>query len=217
MNLLVTDFDKTLYDDNYQNNIKKVNLFASKGNMFVIATGRSLEQLLDIIKDDEIDYSYLICNDGSIIYDRNLKVIKIYPIINANLFLDDFYKLKSMDLKQTTTINNNVISAKGKIIDFKNIKKEFFDLISKYPNIRGYISDTWCQITSNKTNKAYAIKELDKIYNFDNIYTIGDHDNDIDMISEFTGFRMKNSKENLKKMNIKEYDSVENLVIDLIR
>ena len=46
MKVLVSDYDKTL-DINIDENIKSINTFRKEGNIFVIATGRSL---LDISK-----------------------------------------------------------------------------------------------------------------------------------------------------------------------
>ena len=47
------------------------------------------------------------------------------------------------------------------------------------------------------------------------IYTIGDGYSDINMIKEFNGFAMKNSVEELKKLDIKKYDSVSELIYDI--
>ena len=45
MKLLVTDFDGTLYTDDYNKNIEALNKFKQKGNKIVIATGRYLSSL----------------------------------------------------------------------------------------------------------------------------------------------------------------------------
>ena len=74
MKLLVTDFDGTLYTDDYNKNIEALNKFKQKGNKIVIATGRYLSSLKEDL-DKRIDYDYLICTDGSIIYDNNDDVI----------------------------------------------------------------------------------------------------------------------------------------------
>ena len=42
MKILISDFDKTFYTENYDNNIKLINEFVNAGNKFVIATGRPL-------------------------------------------------------------------------------------------------------------------------------------------------------------------------------
>ena len=39
MKILVSDFDKTLFTDEYELNIELVNKFISEGNIFIIATG----------------------------------------------------------------------------------------------------------------------------------------------------------------------------------
>ena len=65
MKVLVSDFDNTLFTDDYQLNIKKINEFVDKGNLFIIATGRNYNQLKSDIKGKNIKYSYLICEDGA--------------------------------------------------------------------------------------------------------------------------------------------------------
>ena len=75
MNLLVSDFDKTFFTSDYVKNIKIVNDFVDNNNIFVIATGRNVSHLLTDIINVNLKYKYLICNDGGIIYNSDLKEI----------------------------------------------------------------------------------------------------------------------------------------------
>ena len=56
MKILISDFDKTFYTENYDNNIKLINEFVNAGNKFVIATGRPLYFLEPSIEGKNINY-----------------------------------------------------------------------------------------------------------------------------------------------------------------
>lgn len=62
--MLISDFDDTLYRDeeSLQINIKKIKEFRDKGNLFVIATGRSFISLEAKMKRYSIPFDYLILN-----------------------------------------------------------------------------------------------------------------------------------------------------------
>ena len=47
-----------------EKNIEAIKKFVDNGNMFIIATGRNLHQLLNDLVGYEIPVSYYICNDG---------------------------------------------------------------------------------------------------------------------------------------------------------
>ena len=76
MKLIVSDFDLTFFDENYDENIELINSFVDKGNMFIIATGRSYELLKKEIENKNIKFKYLICSDGAVILDENLNIIR---------------------------------------------------------------------------------------------------------------------------------------------
>ncbi len=73
-------------------------------------------------------------------------------------------------------------------------------------------------IGKGNITKASALHHLnDEVEAFDEIYTIGDELNDLEMISDFTGFTMTKGLEVLKKVANKSYNEVSELVLDLIR
>ena len=75
------------------------------------------------------------------------------------------------------------------------------------------------EIISNKTDKSKSISLLinDLRITKKNVYTIGDSYTDINMIKDFNGYAMSNSNNSLKKYAIKEYESVSELVKELIK
>jgi len=87
--LLVSDYDKTLkvnYD--FKNdllmkiNVKAIKSFLSEGNVFMLNTGRAFESIKEEIEKNGIPYSYLACNDGTILLDNKDNLLRMYDITN---------------------------------------------------------------------------------------------------------------------------------------
>lgn len=223
MKIIFSDFDKTLYDLNYLNNIKAINKFVELGNKFVIITGRSLKQLLPDIKDYNIKYDYLICNDGGTIYNKNKK--EIYKVNIEEDVVKDIYYL----LKEDRSINNCYIDTStyftddlnsqangiiGTYNDYNKAYKLLIKILEKYPNVTGYLSDNWVNIKSIKATKDQAIRYLINKLNIDrkNLITVGDSINDLSMLLKYDGYCMSCSKEEIKKKIKKEINTLEELI-----
>ena len=70
------------------------------------------------------------------------------------------------------------------------------------------------EIISSKTNKANAVNkiaEIEKVIK-QNIFTIGDSYNDIEMIEKFNGYCIFGAEEEVKNISTKEYTSVSELI-----
>lgn len=82
MKLLVSDFDRTLYVDQTisQDNLIAVKAWQLAGNLFAIATGRNKDSLLKNLEKFSITPNYFICNNGGIIYDKDLKPLYYHCI-----------------------------------------------------------------------------------------------------------------------------------------
>ncbi len=206
MKILISDFDHTFFDDNYLKNIELVNKFVSEGNLFIIATGRSINNLnIDII-DYKISYSYLICSDGASIYDN--KHNNIYTCnIDANL-INPICNLLESDSNITLTLieNDNFVSGTvansiaGKFIDKVKCESLVKKLNKLFPTINSYLSDNYINIRNKKVSKYEGIKFLIDNYNLDSekIYTIGDSINDKEMCKNFSSFSFYNADESVK-------------------
>ena len=90
MKILVSDFDNTLFNYNYKQNVKAINEFVDEGNIFVIATGRGYDSLKNDL-DKDLKYSYLICNDGAMLYDD--KRLIYFREMNFEVIKDVFERL----------------------------------------------------------------------------------------------------------------------------
>ncbi len=225
MKLLASDFDKTLFDQNYILNINAVNRFVDKGNMFIIATGRHLPRLLHDIKGYTIKYSYLVCNDGGVIYDNKLNCIYKASISNETTNnIIDYIKTKLNNTISDWFVDTTKVYTK----DLKNdisaiillfINKEkaeilLQDILKKFSDVDGYISDFHINLRPKGTSKANAINLIIKKEQIkkENVYTVGDHINDIEMIKEFNGYCMSISTEELKKVCKNQVNTVYELV-----
>lgn len=230
--ILVSDYDNTFYinDTDIKNNIDKVNKFRNKNNIFVIATGRSYYDFNRKLKEYPMKFDYLIINQGATILDSNGLIIDNYAIdnnIKDELIID--LELNDQDtmfacslLESRVSIKNSDITKIHKKYDtLEEAKKANEQINRKYQNyIISYLitSNNAIEIISSKTNKANAIKKLANLecITEENIFTIGDSYNDIEMISSFNGYCVKNAENEIKKISKKEYISVSELIEELL-
>lgn len=227
--VLVVDYDRTLFINNNDmlNNIKAINNFRSKGNIFVIATGRTYSSLKKEIDKHKIQYDYLILNHGALVIKNDNTALFHYKIDKSILLdVNDYLtKLKAKNifysyyLEDTNDINNPDISkltAKFSS-NLDNFKEIIMNIIKKYNNaLNIYFTQNFeIEIISKDTNKSQALNLLMKKANFkkENIYTIGDSYTDIEMIKDYNGSCMDNSIDILKNnKNIAKYKSVSDYI-----
>lgn len=214
MKIIVSDFDNTFYTENYEHNIKLINEFVKKGNKFIIATGRPLFTLLPPIEGYDIKYEYLICNDGSTIYDKNLRLISAHNLDsdvasrifdelkrdsnNTEIYIETPYKFST----NLNCIPNGLIA---KPID-KNIAKTSVErLRKKYPEVFIYLSRSWINILNANVSKSTAINEVLELNKWrkEDVITIGDNNNDIAMNVDFKSYAVSDGVEEL--INISKY------------
>ena len=229
--LLVSDYDKTFYlnDEDIEKNKIAINEFRKRGNIFIIATGRShfdFHNKLDLYK---FDYDYVIINHGATILDKNDNILANFPIKNE--IIPEIKK----DLKLEKSIKGFCCSELESRVDFNhkdltkinvgyNSKDEAISINGKINNkysqfINSYsIAETSLEIISNETNKSKAIDLLLNRLNIkrQNVYTIGDGYSDIEMVKNFNGYAMQESVDELKKVAKKEYSSVSELINEII-
>ena len=95
----------------------------------------------------------------------------------------------------------------------KILNNKYSQYINSY-----YVAGGSIEIVSNNTNKSNAIKLLAKKFNINdkNIYTIGDGFSDIEMVKDFKWYCIEESVKELKKVAIKEYKSVSELIGEIM-
>lgn len=229
--MLVSDYDQTFYlsDEDIEKNKKAVDKFRKEGNIFVIATGRSYFDFHNKVDMYNFEYDYVIINHGATILDNKDNVF-------ANFFINDeiINNIKE-DLQLEKSIKGFCCSRLESRVDFDhkdltkinvkyNSKEEAMTINeiinSKYSNYINsyYVTENSLEVISNETNKSKAINlllnRLDVL--LENVYTIGDGYSDIGMIKDFNGYAMANSVKELKEVATKEYESVSNLIAEII-
>lgn len=77
MYILSSDYDGTLFIDGEisKEDRKAIEKFREKGHLFVINTGRNLEDIFDQFDRNELEADYYIGSNGSIIADKDRNVI----------------------------------------------------------------------------------------------------------------------------------------------
>ena len=228
MKFLVSDYDGTYKEDikgkNIISNNKAIKNFLDKGNKFVIATGRSYTSIKKEINKYNIPYNYLICNNGSVIFNDQDELIYKYPIpeeilIEALDMLSMSEKIKKIELFDT---KGNITQTNSEIIELlcqvsiKNIQE-----LKRIKNIlncleyTSFLKIVLLKTPSNKKDGIEIIAKKEKI-NTSDIYTIGNDINDLEMLKAYNGYKIIYSNPKLLLKNIKTITSVKSLIKKII-
>lgn len=218
MHIIASDFDRTLYveDENTLNmNIKSIDSFISKGNTFIIITGRMYTDIKLLLDKYKINYSFLICEDGAKIFnefDYSIKdyllpkekidqIEDIFKEYNEDFYLDDGYNI--------TTNKNDCVKVTSLIKDRNNSKK-IVERIKKDVDVYVYLSKSYINITDSSTSKSIALEYLMYYKDFykEDLYVLGDDINDYEMLSNFKGGVMKHHSKALDELNKEEFDTL---------
>ena len=222
MKILISDFDYTFYDNNYEKNILATQKFVNDGNMFIIATGRNHHQIMEELENRKVPYFFLICNDGAIIYNRKNEII-FEKNIDLKLGKEIFDKLNKSKYVSETFIDDTI---SYQVYDFNKINKiigkpkndkkakQLLEDILKNDSLSGYISENWINITSNEASKGNAVKYILEKYNLQNedIYAVGDNINDISMLDMYKPYIMEEAPLLLKEKYENKVKNIEELI-----
>ncbi len=229
--ILASDYDRTFYlsDVDINKNINAVKEFRKKGNIFIIATGRSYLDFQKKLNLYEFSYDYVIINHGATILDVNDNIISNYVIednIVNNVKLDlqlekcekwfccselesrvnfEHKKLTKINVKYNSPLQANFVN------DLINNK------YSKY--VHSYrIGESSIEIISSETNKSKAIKIIsDRLHvSSENVYTIGDGHSDVEMVKDFNGYAVFGAIPEVKAIAKGEYKSVSELILKIM-
>lgn len=223
MKLLASDYDGTLKTNikNLKININAIQKFRNEGNKFAIVTGRSYKSILNEIQTYEIEYDYLVCNNGLIIFNNKGDII-----CKSELNDKDFWYIYNdlgynTNYKGIATYNfygstDNLKDMLEICVNFKSSKEAKYykqHLEKRKKNLLCY-KDRKQLFIGNKLTKADAIKYIQKLEDIEScdIYTIGDNKNDIEMLKEFNGYRMLFSYPNMWLENIPITKDVHTLI-----
>ena len=162
---------------------------------------------------------------------KNLEVLNVF-ILDKELVVSvleyannnkDIYDVVLIDVfKKKVTDTSNVVKIMLKLYSYDNALdvKKYID--ERYANIKCYYEKEdnhyLVEIVSVNASKSSMIEKIlvrEKIVK-DNVFTIGDGINDIDMIRKYNGYRVKNACDELKSITSKVVDSVNCLISEII-
>lgn len=230
MKLLASDYDGTLnhngIDDNKRNMISK---WQKAGNVFALISGRGPESVLQIYREKKFPCDYLIANNGAIIFTPEGKIISdircegatAFPLLrllfeNGCPFGDVQTAFPCTVHRDTAdceesddyTLGNvppipyfNQISTR--LPDFESaaevtetIRRNFGEILNPLQN--GICIDI-VRRDMNKAKGLYLLRDYLGI-DSDDIITVGDNVNDLDMLREFRSYAMENGVDCVKEI-----------------
>lgn len=228
MKILASDFDNTIYylddEEKTRKNIEAIKRFVSMGNIFCIITGRNYADLKKDLNENYIPYSYLICEDGAQIFnnmdycidttllrEEDIKLIcNLLEEEKCDYYLDDGYN-KTEYMKYCVKIVVNCTDDQE--------KDRLVNLIKEKSNVHIYASRAHINIIDKSVNKKHALQKLINLESLDynNLYVIGDNDNDYEMLKEFQGAVIRKHNDVLDNLNKKEYNTLKDYIEELMK
>ena len=199
MIILSSDYDGTLNTriHDLRINVRELKKYRELGNIFILNTGRPFESIKKEIDTFNIPFDYLCCNDGTAIFDKDLNVIN-----ETTLIPEQVNYIKNLVLYNGIFKISHFYTAKERLpfeidnpieieVTKENKKHSFKELISNLKseenNLAYYEWNNFLFI-KNYSNKSTALED---------IYTVGDEGNDLEMIQNHRGFRMLESSPKL--------------------
>lgn len=225
MYLIVSDYDQTFNMDDItiKFNIKKINEFRKNGNLFMLSTGRDYQSIKGEIQKYNISYDYLSCSDGTSLYDINDNIF-LAKLDFEDLRKTEYLKLKYKEIISFFDINSDESKLpEERIIEIKSIYyKKIMSEILLYFDKYLINSDYECRYNSiivkpKGVSKSTTVEYLEKKLNLSkkDIFTIGDHDNDLEIIRNYNGFSMLWGTKKAKEYSLKNYIIMANLLNDI--
>lgn len=210
MKILVSDYDETFaYGQQLDENIRVVKAWQAAGNLFIIATGRTYDDFFCLFEHEEmIPCDYVVLNHGATILDRFKQVVYTCSVddnVISNLqkqmpalftYPNNFY----------SSIKESRVSLDHPCITKLHIACNSLTLAKQYRTIlkEGWQHDLMAIVVSRSgslelvapgVNKASAIEVLLERLSLsrEDVYTVGDDYNDLDMLTLFHGASMVNA------------------------
>ena len=217
MKVIASDFDNTLYvkeEKGLKENIEAVRNFISKGNIFIIITGRSFTNIKKVLNEYDIPYSYLVCQDGANLFDKDDNCMKRNALdFEKAQKIQNYLIEQNLEYSFESAFNDqDTIDHATKITISVNNKEEALkktEEIKKIVDVYAYVSSKHINIIDNYVNKCNALKYLTENYYISNDITVlGDDINDYEMLERYNGLIMKNHHKILDQLNKKTINSV---------
>ena len=161
--IIFSDIDRTLAikGDVTSENINAINKYVSLGNKFILVSGRTINYTRNISKKVGAS-NYIICNNGSVVYDYLNKKIIYENKIKKETLLKIFDIAKKYDARcifgGTDITYTNKIKNKELELEIKEITDEI------------YKNNSITQITITYSNKNIILDIIEEINSFNDVY-----------------------------------------------
>ncbi len=236
--LLVCDYDGTYAEDNNSSSISEnkdsSSIFINNGNLFAFATGRNFNSIKEQTTLYGLPYNYLICNNGTSIFDNNdslihynlipfASVIKTIKYLNRKKIIlsikyHDIYGNETSNFTEVAEVVCTVNIGTPEILE--EVRNEISFLQSLYfttnnSQIHTLGNDkTEYLVIKEPSDKKEAIAFISQVNRISHsrIYTIGNDFNDYGMLECYNGFKMKDSRSELELLDVPEVSSVHELI-----
>ncbi len=223
MKVLVSDIDNSMHFDGNTKLTAAINKFTDEGNLFIVATDKPINYVVEELAFANIEPNYYICNNGAVIFDRfynvlyrkDIKQDVVAPIVNM-LKADDNILEVFIDTSHGF-VSNTERSANGIVArPYDDVKAEMTlnSIVLKYPDIHGHINDEWINIIDIDADKATALNYLENHYRLDRreTYVVGKDAWDLEMMEKYNGYAYGNCSDDIKKYAKGSINSLEELI-----
>lgn len=227
MQIIASDFDNTIYyegkEELNKKNIEAIRNFIKEGNIFIIITGRNYTRLKKTLNENDIPYTYLVCEDGAKLFnsvdlcidstyldeEEIVKVKNVLEELKVDYYLDDGYN--------KTENHGDCVKIVVRTSD-QDEKEKILNAIYDKINVHIYASRNHVNIIHKTVNKEYALRRLFQKENLDitKLHTVGDDLNDYEMLASFDGVVMKEHNPLLDELGKTEYDSLSDYIEELL-
>lgn len=225
--LIVSDYDGVFNTHSSQEtisrNIAAASLLENYKYTFMMATGRIFASIIDEYQKYNISTDFISCANGNVLFDKNWNLIYSKPLetVHFDELKNYYFAIDDMIQKNAFSISSNeqVVEC---VVAFKNLddrKTVLRDILTK-PLLTYYTEKNnklIVHLYSKLNDKVDAITEVAKISNIPHnaIFTIGNGDNDVEMIKHFNGYSIKEASLLATQHSLEQYDSFSDFVEDI--
>jgi len=229
MKIIATDYDGTLNMNGINAGKREaISRWRKAGNLFGVISGRSWQSTLEQLEKDNIERDFVVGNNGASVCDKDGRIISEITASSMVLkeFLEfvfqngcDFGRVHCSNICFVVNVPNREIK-KGEYTlddypeteDFNQVSiqfetpeasEEFAEIIKE--RFKGVLyplqNRRWIDVVPIGVSKSQGIYKLIEIFTVEkqNVITVGDSENDIDMLLEFNSYAMENGVEIVKK------------------
>ena len=210
MKIVLSDIDNSMDFNNNSELIKTIVKFIKKGNMFIVATNKTINYVADALSLTDCEPSYYICNGGACIFDEFFNILyrkdikqddvrAILNILNDDENILESYVDTTHGFVSSTNMPANGIVARP--FDYAKAEVTLNSIVRKFPSVHGYINDSWINIMDESVTKGSAMEFLVNTYhlNESDVFVLGSDLNDLELMEKYNGFITPNAVEDIKK------------------